>query len=272
MASFETFAQFERAGWADEAVALSYHQSLSEVTRACVPALLESARLKPSDRVLDIACGVGYVTAAARDCGARAVGIDFSAAQVRLAEQTYPDIKFLEADAEALPFGDRNFDVVFNAFGMPHLPNPDVATAEAHRVLTPGGRFVYASWAEPAKCIGLAMFYDAIRSHGTLDVGLPQGPNFFACGEPDVAKEMLGGAGFRDITTTEVALVWRVSSPDTIIDTISSGTVRTAAVLSRQSPESLMNIKKVLRERISAFRQNGTYAVPAPALVVVGVH
>jgi len=32
------------------------------------------------------------------------------------------------------------FDVVLNAFGLPHVPNPDIATAEAYRVLKPAGR------------------------------------------------------------------------------------------------------------------------------------
>jgi len=71
------------------------------------------------------------------------------------------------------------------------------------------------------------------------------------------------------VLTKEVPLVWRVSSPDTIIEAISQGTVRAAAVLNRQSAESLAKIKKNLHERISGFRQNGVYAVPTPALVVV---
>jgi SAM-dependent methyltransferase len=97
--------------------------------------------------------------------------------------------------------------VVFNAFGLPHVPNPDVAVAEAYRVLKPGGRFVYASWSEAAKCIGLSIFYDAIRAHGSLDVGLPPGPNFFNYGNSDFAKEMLGRAGFADVWTKEIPLV-----------------------------------------------------------------
>jgi ubiquinone/menaquinone biosynthesis C-methylase UbiE len=174
MVTSESFRDFEHAGWIDNSVALSYHSKLGEVTRACVPAMLETAGLKTGDRVLDVACGAGYVAAAARDRGAEAVGVDFSAVQVRLAEQSYPGIRFVEGDAEALPFIGAEFDVVFNAFGLPHVPNPEVATAEAYRVLKPGGRFVYASWSEAAKCIGLSMFYDAIRAHGSLDVGLPQ--------------------------------------------------------------------------------------------------
>jgi SAM-dependent methyltransferase len=270
MATSETFREFEHAGWAADSVVLSYHRHLGGVTRGCVPELLEAAGLKASDRVLDVACGAGYVAAAARDQGADAVGVDFSAAQVRLAEQSYPGIRFVEGDAEALPFTDGEFDVVLNAFGLPHVPNPDIATAEAYRVLKPGGTFAYASWCEAAKCIGLSMFYDAIRAHGSLEVGLPPGPNFFSFGNPDFAKEMLGRAGFASVLTKEVPLVWRVSSPDAIIEAISHGTVRAAAVLNRQSPGSLAEIKRDLHERISGFRQNGIYAVPTPALVVVG--
>ena len=84
-----TFREFEHAGWVDDTVALSYHRHLGEVTRACVPELLGAASLKAGDRILDVACGAGYLAAAARDQGAEAVGVDFSAAQVQLAEQSY---------------------------------------------------------------------------------------------------------------------------------------------------------------------------------------
>jgi ubiquinone/menaquinone biosynthesis C-methylase UbiE len=194
--------------------------------------------------------------------------VDFSAAQVCLAEQTYPDIRFIEGDAEALPFVDGEFDAVLNAFGLPHIPNPDKATAEAYRVLKPAGRFAYASWCEATKCIGFSMVYDAIRAHGSLDVGLPQGPNFFNYGDLKYSTEMLVRAGFTNVSATEVPLVWRVSSPDGIIEAISSGTVRAAAVLNRQSAENLVSIKQYLREQVSRFEHNGTYAVPSPALVV----
>ncbi|MEK1931207.1 MAG: methyltransferase domain-containing protein [Pararhizobium sp.] len=130
MAVSDAFRDFEHAGWGNETVASSYHRHLGEVTSGSIPELLRAANVSAGDKVLDVACGAGYVAAAARDKGAKAVGVDFSAAQVRLAEQTYPDIRFIEGDAEALPFADGEFDAVLNAFGLPHLPNPDKALAE----------------------------------------------------------------------------------------------------------------------------------------------
>jgi SAM-dependent methyltransferase len=262
------FWEFEHAGWSNDALAVSYHRHLGEVTARCVPDLIRAVNLKAGDEVLDVACGAGYVAAAARNIGADPIGVDFSAAQVRLARQTHPLIRFIEGDAEVLPFADRQFDVVLNAFGMPHVPHPPRAAAEAFRVLKPDGRFAYASWCEATKCIGISMVYDAIREHGSIDVGLPPGPNFFSCGDLSFASELLSLAGFRNISATEVPLVWRVPSPEAFIEAISTGTVRAAAVLNRQNPASLANIKQYLRKIILSFEHDGGYAVPMPALVV----
>jgi hypothetical protein len=69
---------------------------------------------------------------------------------------------------------------------------------------------------------------------------------------------------------SEMPLVWRVSSPDIILDAMSSATVRAAAVLKRQSPEDLEAVRTSLRERISSYEQDGSYAVPATACVISG--
>lgn len=268
MSTADAFRAFEYAGWGSDSVALAYHRNLGEVTTGCIGDLLAAAGVQAGDRVLDVACGAGYVAAAARDRGADAIGVDFSPAQVRLAQQTYPDIAFVEGDAEALVFAAAEFDAVLNGFGLPHVPDPDKATAEAYRVLKPGGAFAYASWCEPAKCIGHAMIYDAIRAHGSFDVGLPAGPDFFSYGRPDFAEDMLRRAGFADVSFKEVPLTWRVASPEAILEGFCGGTVRAAAVLQRQRPEDLAKVKQYLRERISQFGRDGVYAVPVPALVV----
>jgi SAM-dependent methyltransferase len=265
-----TFRDFEHAGWSDNATAHSYHQHVAKVTTGCIPDLLDGAAFKRGDRVLDVACGAGYVAAAAHERGASAIGVDFSPSQVKLAEQTYPAIRFIEGDAEALPFADNEFDAVLNAFGLPHIPNADKAAAEACRVLRPGGRFAYASWGEASKCVGFSMVYDAVRAHGSLDAGLPPGPNFFGFGDPAYARALLGGAGFIDVSMKEVPLVWRVSSPDTVVEGLSCGTVRAAAVIKRQSPDNVIRIKQHMRDRVEQYRQGDGYEVPSPALVAVG--
>jgi ubiquinone/menaquinone biosynthesis C-methylase UbiE len=267
MSLTESFKAFEHAGWTDGALARAYNRQLAEVTRQSIPNLLEAVALRSGDRVLDVACGAGHVAATARDLGADATGLDFSETQVQMAKRAHPDIVFVEGDAEALSFPEAQFDVVLNAFGFPHFANPDKAAAEAYRVLRPGGRFAYVSWASAEKCTAVAMVYDAIRAHGSLDVGLPPGPGFFSYGEPAYAEELLTRAGFERIVTKDVPAVWRVPTPDGIYDAISAGTVRASAVLNKQEPGVLSKIRQALRERVLQFERNGIFEIPAPALI-----
>jgi SAM-dependent methyltransferase len=268
MTATAAFRDFERKGWSSAATTAAYHRHIAALTTSCIPELLRAAAVAPGERVLDVACGAGYVAAAARDIGADATGIDFSAEQVRLAQESYPGMTLIAGDALALPFADGAFDVVVNAFGLPHVADHEQVVREAGRVLAPAGRFAYASWCAPEKCIAFSLIYDAIRAHGTLDVGLPAGPNFFACGEEGYARAMLARAGFVDVHAVELPLVWRAASPDEFIAVLSSGTVRAAATLKAQHPESLPTIREYLHARIASFARDGAYLIPAPALVV----
>jgi SAM-dependent methyltransferase len=90
MTSDDSFGDFELAGWEDEATAAEYDRRLSLVTIQSVEALLDDAGVKRGHKVLDVACGAGYVAAAAAQRGADSLGIDFSTAQVRLARNRYP--------------------------------------------------------------------------------------------------------------------------------------------------------------------------------------
>src|SRR2546422_618933 len=73
-----------------------------------------------------------------------------------------PDLEFLEADAERLPFSSGSFDAVVMNFGVLHLSNPDMAFTEARRVLRPGGRFAFTAWAKPEINPGVKIVSDAI--------------------------------------------------------------------------------------------------------------
>jgi ubiquinone/menaquinone biosynthesis C-methylase UbiE len=54
--------------------------------------------------------GPGYVSTAVKEAGAVPTGIDFSERMIAIAKATFPDISFLQGDAQELPFGDASFD------------------------------------------------------------------------------------------------------------------------------------------------------------------
>ena len=67
----------------------------------------------PGERILDLGCGTGHLTAHIAKSGAEVVGIDSSEDMVRVASQNYPNILFEVADARSLPYV-AEFDAVFS--------------------------------------------------------------------------------------------------------------------------------------------------------------
>jgi SAM-dependent methyltransferase len=103
------------------------------------------------ERLLEVAAGTGVVTralAAALDPGASIVATDLNQAMLdeAAAVGTARPVYWRQADAMALPFGDREFDTVVCQFGAMFFPDKTKAFAEARRVLEPGGRFIFSVW------------------------------------------------------------------------------------------------------------------------------
>jgi len=155
---------FEHAGW--QRAAAHYTTTFAHATRGFIDDLLDAAGVKAGMRVLDLACGPGLVARGAAERGALPVGLDFSSAMVALARANHPGIRFEEGDAEVLAFADESFDAVVANFGIHHVAEPNRALAEARRVLRPGGRAAFTSWAAPAENIAWRLLFDAISAHG----------------------------------------------------------------------------------------------------------
>src|SRR5215469_396650 len=142
---------FEHAGW--QQAASHYEATFAAATREFSGAVLDAAGIGRRTRMLDLCCGTGLIASAAAVRGAIVSGLDFSAAMLAVARATHPALHFAEGDAEAMPFPDAAFDAVVSNFGVHHVPRPERALAEALRVLRPGGRVAFATWAEPPENI-----------------------------------------------------------------------------------------------------------------------
>jgi len=264
------FHEFEHAGWEDTDVVASYEREVVEVTRQSASALLAAGGVAAGARVLDVACGPGFLAAAAATQGADAVGVDFSSAQVAAARRRHPGVRFELRDAAALGFPDASFEAVLSGFGMLHLPDPGAAAREAWRVLVPGGRFAFTVWDTPERAVAMGALLRAIRAFGELKVAIPEGPDFFALSAPERSRQLLLDAGFVQPEVGSVPQLWRLAEPDHVYDVFQRATVRMRALLSAQSAEGVARIRAALRAELAPYRRGDAYEVPMPALLVAG--
>ena len=114
---------------------------------------------KPTDRVLDVACGPGFLTMAFASRCASASGLDatdafLERARAEAASRGLANIEFRAGDAERLPFPDASFDVVSCRAAFHHFARPEQVLGEMKRVLAANGRIVVADMIadeDPAK-------------------------------------------------------------------------------------------------------------------------
>jgi SAM-dependent methyltransferase len=122
-----------------------------------VPALFQqwayqvanAAEVRPSARVVDIACGTGVLALALAECvgnDSLVTGVDPNEGMLEVARRKAPGIDWRLARAEDLPFADDAFDAVVSQFGLMFFEDKVAGLREMLRVLRPGGRLAVAVW------------------------------------------------------------------------------------------------------------------------------
>lgn len=120
-----------------------YHRFAKQTVWEVGPVLVAACGISPEQRVLDVAAGTGNVAIRAADAGAQVVAADLAPENLeagrREAHALGVELEWVEADAEALPFADGEFDVVTSAFGAIFAPDHQRVADELVRVCRPGG-------------------------------------------------------------------------------------------------------------------------------------
>jgi SAM-dependent methyltransferase len=106
--------------------------------------------ISPGTRVLDVACGTGNTAIPAARSGGVVTGVDIAPNLLeqagKRAAAEHLEIRFEEGDAEELPVGDHEFDVVLTMFGAMFAPRPERVAAELIRACDRGGLIAMANW------------------------------------------------------------------------------------------------------------------------------
>jgi SAM-dependent methyltransferase len=179
-----------------------------------------------TDRVLDVACGPGTAAREARALGARSVvGVDYATGMVQVAQAAADGdagLRYVAANALALPFRPGWFDVVVSSFGLIFAPEPSAAVCEAARVLRPGGRLGLLVW--PPE--GSIWEYQQIAFRHLDLPATAHDP--FQWGVPRQALTWLAPV-FKQVVIVSIEVPFEAASPASAWEALSTATGRVAA-------------------------------------------
>jgi SAM-dependent methyltransferase len=234
--------------------------------------LAEDAGLRAGWRVLDVATGSGNAAIAAARLGCTVEGVDYVPAllergRVRAAAEGY-DIRFVEGDAEALPYADGEFDAVTTIFGSMFAPDHQQAAAELLRVTRPGGTVAVASWT-PDGFIG--QLFKTVGRHVPPPAGVAS-PILW--GTESHLREIFG-EGISSLSATERSFTWRFTSAQALVDTFRTWygpTYKAFAALGDADAEAALEADIVaLATSFDRLGSGDAIAVPATYLEAVAV-
>jgi len=263
----EAVRAFEHARW--QSAAGAYGATFASATEPFIEALLDAAQVARGTRLLDIACGPGFVTSSGSARGAVTWGLDFSTAMLAVARARETAVRFDEGDAEALPYPDAAFDAVVANFGIHHVPRPLFALREARRVLRQGGHVAFSFWAEPEKNIAWKLVFDAIARHGNRAAGRAPAPGG-GFGTQAQCADALRQAGFTGCSTRVVHATWRHCDAQALVAALQAGTARMAAMLEAQQPDAMAVIVADIAGNAERYGSAEGIAVPIAAVIASG--
>ena len=95
-----------------------------------------------AESILDLGCGDGTRLNYLTNPKTEGTGVDVSDMAISFSKKTYPNLNFLNADLEKLPFQNNKFDLTYSAYVLEHLDNPEKVLNEAIRVTKQGGNII----------------------------------------------------------------------------------------------------------------------------------
>jgi SAM-dependent methyltransferase len=224
--------------------------------------LRQACAVRSHDHVLDIGCGSGQTTReAARAARAgSALGVDVSASAVeRARELAYAErirsVTFECVNAEVHRFPQERFDAAISRFGTMFFADPAAAFANISRALRPAGRLVMMVWQAHER-----NEWEVTIRH-SLGATVPSGlPDPFSLADPPAVTELLEGAGFGDVTFTDVSEpVYYGPDVDAAMDWV-RGFAYTREILRQLDPTAAERAVGRLREALAThFSDDGVW-------------
>ncbi len=236
-----------------------YDQGLGPVIFAdyAVEMARRAAAFHPS-RVLETAAGTGIVTQALRAALPRDTAItatDLNPPMLEIAGRKLQGAENLlvqPADAQNLPFADAAFDLAVCQFGLMFFPDKQASFREIHRVLAPGGHYLFSVWDSHAHNRYAQLTDAVIQSLFPTDP-----PAFFnvpfSCAAIDPVKEMLIAENFTDIAIIVLPFVKTIPDIDAFAHALIYGNPLNVEIRERSAVDPDEAVARIAASLVNEF-------------------
>ena len=240
--------------------------------------LVADARLRQGHAVLDVGSGTGYpAILAAQTVGASGsvTGIDLAGDMLAVAQRKAKrlgllNVTFRTGDATTLPFETASFDAVISRFCLMFLPDVPKASTEIARVLKPNRWFAVMVWTSPERNPRIGLSMAAMKQVFDLPPPDPTAPGIFRLAKPGELAGMLQEAGLVDITEQEFLAEWSYESPEHYYSTMMEIAAPVQNSMAGCSDSQRQEVKRLILEAASAYRQGDRITFPIAVRVVAG--
>jgi SAM-dependent methyltransferase len=228
---------------------------------------LETARLAPGQRVLDVACGTGIaarLAAVAVGRSGRVTAVDIDAGMLAVAgcvavTDCAAPIDWQRADATALPFPDASFDAVLCFEGIQFFADRAKGVAELRRMLRRDGRIVGTIWGPLAENPGYRALSEGLGRFVSPDAArLPP----FQLDDPDAVRALLAQAGFDRIVVEPRRIVRAVPSIGAFVDWVAAGAPTTRHKLALLNDENRAAFLRFVEGRLERHQRGAIVEMP----------
>ena len=254
--------------------------------------LIDRAKAKPGERILDVGCGCGATSSAlAREVApsGHVLGIDISAPMLTLARQlarkdlSHKDLPhkdlphkdlpldFVLADATVYPFDPESFDLLVSRFGVMFFAEPAVSFAHMRRALRPDGRVAFACWREPRDNPWMMAPLQAVYRHvPKLPQQGPDDPGPFAFASEDRVNRILGEAGYQGIAMERCDLSFDIAVGGGLEAAVRSALEigPSSRALEGQPPEVRDAAKESVRDMLAPLVRGESVPLPGSIWIV----
>ena len=252
------------------ASAHAYDRFVGRYGQQLATALIGFAGVEPGMRALDVGCGPGALTGAlATRLGARSVcGVDPSQPFVDACRARQPGVAVDVGAAEALPFGDGEFDVVASQLVVNFMDDPQAGVREMARVARAGGIVASCVWDYAGEMPLLRAFWDAAREvEPQRAASADEGVVMRWCADGELAQ-LWRAAGLRDVRSGALRVSAAYSGFDDLWSPLPTGVGPAGAFCASLNDERQAALRDAYRRRLGVG--DDAFELTARAWAVTG--